>query len=206
MVVDFLGVLRPDEVHICFSKPFDIDGYSDLDGLDVLVARNPAHLPSDIQKVKAVFKPELRHLKDVIIFSLKGGVPLANKLSGGDYDGDRAWICWDPDIVDYFQNSATRLGDLLPPSDVLGQFFDRNTTTVGDLIQMYVGGNCVDQLIEEAFSFGLKRSLIGICTNFKEKFCHQRNYIDDEPSILLGWLLGELADEAKKGIIFTDAH
>jgi hypothetical protein len=54
MVVDFLRVLEPDEVHICFSTPSGRDGRYDLDGLDVLVARNPAHLPSDIQKVKAV--------------------------------------------------------------------------------------------------------------------------------------------------------
>ena len=93
IVVDFLGVLEPDEVHICFSRSFGIDGYSDLDGLDVLVARNPAHLPSNIQRVKGMFKPELRHLKGVIVFSLKGDVPLAYKLSGGDYGGDRAWVC-----------------------------------------------------------------------------------------------------------------
>jgi hypothetical protein len=61
-----------------------------LHGIDVLVARSPAHYVSDIQKVKAVFKPELGSLKDVIIFPITGDVALAEKLSGGDYDGDMA--------------------------------------------------------------------------------------------------------------------
>ena len=206
MVVDFLGVLEPGEVHICFSKPFGMDGCSDLDGLDVLVARNPSHLPGDIQKVRAVFKPELRHLKDVIVFSLKGDVPLAHQLSGGDYDGDIAWVCWDPDIVGNFQNTAILPEDILPPKHVRSELFDWNTTTVGELMPRHADRICVDKLVEEAFSFGLKRSLLGICTNFKEDFCRRRNCISDKPSILLSWLLGELADEAKKGIIFTDTH
>jgi len=206
MTVDFLSVLEPDEVHICFSTPFGSDGHYDLDGLDVLVARNPAHLPSDIQKVKAVFKPELRRFKDVIMFPLKGDVPLAQKLSGGDYDGDRAWICWDPDIVSSFRNTTVKPEDMLPPKDALSSFFDWNTKTAGDLISTNAEGICLDNLIEEGLSFGLKRGLLGICTKFKDDFCHRRNCIEDKPAILLSWLLGELADEAKKGAIFTEAH
>ncbi|GKU09881.1 unnamed protein product [Fusarium langsethiae] len=52
MTIDFQGVLAPDEVQLCFSPAFD-DGkqsLDDLSGFDVLVARSPAHLPSDIQK------------------------------------------------------------------------------------------------------------------------------------------------------------
>ncbi|KAF9769176.1 hypothetical protein IL306_013421, partial [Fusarium sp. DS 682] len=111
IVVDFQQVLGPDEIQLCFSSPFD-NGFEqrhDLGGFDVVVARCPAHLPSDIQKVKEVFKPELRHLKDVIVFPCTGREPLADKLSGGDYDGDRAWICWDSDIVDNFQNAKVPL-------------------------------------------------------------------------------------------------
>jgi len=193
MTVDFLSVLEPDEVHICFSTPFGSDGHYDLDGLDVLVARNPAHLPSDIQKVKAVFKPELRRFKDVIMFPLKGDVPLAQKLSGGDYDGDRAWICWDPDIVSSFRNTTVKPEDMLPPKDALSSFFDWNTKTAGDLISTNAEGICLDNLIEEGLSFGLKRGLLGICTKFKDDFCHRRNCIGDKPAILLSWLLGELA-------------
>lgn len=206
MVVDFPDVLQPDEVHVCFSTPFGNEGIYDLDGLDVLLARNPAHLPGDIQKVKAVFKPELRHLKDVIVFPLKGDVPLAQKLSGGDYDGDRAWICWDPDIVSCFQNTTVKPEDVLPPEEIRSSIFDWNETSVEALISSSAEGNGLDNLIEEGLSFGLKRSLLGICTSYKVKFCDERNCISDRSSILLSWLLAELADEAKKGVIFKESH
>jgi len=93
MVPDFSGVLEADEVHIHFSGFSDkVSGFDGtmLDGVDVLVARSPAHFASDIQRVKAIFKIELKDMKDVIVFSTKGNPSLAQKLSGGDYDGDIA--------------------------------------------------------------------------------------------------------------------
>jgi hypothetical protein len=94
MVPDFSGVLEANEVFIDFSSFADVSGFASngtlLNGVDVLVARSPAHFGSDIQKVRAVFKVELIGLKDVIVFSTKGNPSLAAKLSGGDYDGDIA--------------------------------------------------------------------------------------------------------------------
>lgn len=55
---------------------------------DVIVTRNPCGLKSDVQKVKCVDCTALRMYTDIIIFSVKGEVSLASKLSGGDYDGD----------------------------------------------------------------------------------------------------------------------
>ena len=98
MVVDFLHVLEEGEVHIAFSDRFradtgDWEGTM-VHGVDVLVARSPAHFTSDIQRVNAVFKPELAQLQNVIVFSAKGKMPLAEKLSGGDYDGDQCFcVC-----------------------------------------------------------------------------------------------------------------
>lgn len=50
MAVDFQGVLQPGEVHLTFSSKFKVDNNPEtlLDGFDVLVARAPAHFPSDI--------------------------------------------------------------------------------------------------------------------------------------------------------------
>lgn len=93
MVVDFWGVLEEDEVQIGFSTAFEADetwSKTMIRGTDVLVARSPAHFISDIQRVRAVFKPELADLTDVVVFPRKGNVLLADKLSGGDYDGDLA--------------------------------------------------------------------------------------------------------------------
>ena len=55
---------------------------------DPIDFQNPALLPSDVQKVRAVDAPRLSHLTDVIVFSGKGLRSKLSLLSGGDYDGD----------------------------------------------------------------------------------------------------------------------
>lgn len=158
MLVDFWGVLEPGEVHLCFSSNFDdgTDELSDLDGIDVLVGRSPAHLPSDIQKVKAIFKPALRHLRDVIIFPAKGNFPLAAMLSGGDYDGDKAWVCWDRDIVDNFRNHP------LPQQPDFSPYLKKDKTTLGDLRSKHGSDEYINAMIEKAFCFNLRPKLLGM--------------------------------------------
>lgn len=59
MIADPLAILEEDEIHFGFSSVFhDPDSGFDqsiLHNIDVLVARIPAHLPSDIQKVTVFF-------------------------------------------------------------------------------------------------------------------------------------------------------
>lgn len=198
MLVDFWGVLEPDEVHLCFSSKFNdgTDELSDLDGIDILVGRCPAHLPSDIQKVKAVFKPELRHLRDVIIFSSKGDIPLAAKLSGGDYDGDKAWVCWDPDIVGNFENAD------VPPKPDFSSYLGKDRDKLSDLKAQYGRGRYIDAMIEKAFAFSLKPKYLGYCTSSKEQLAYHLNSVSDERVIKLSWLLSDLADQPKQGILF----
>lgn len=202
IVVDFWGILEEHEVHVAFSSKFqDPQGqFSDvlLHDTDVLVARSPAHLPSDIQKVKAVFKTELRALKDVIVFSAKGDTPLADKLSGGDYDGDKAWVCWDPDIVGNFVNA-----EVPEPAD-LSSFLSKDKTTFGDLVRRQNGSmsDAISDMIERGFKFNMGQSLLGQCTNYKEKLCYRTLTVRDHASVVLSTLLGHLVDQPKQGIVF----
>lgn len=173
MVVDFTGTLEEGEVHLAFSSKFQVDEESDtlLDGIEVLVARAPAHFVSDIQKVKAVFKPSLKRLKDVIVFSSKGDSPLADMLSGGDYDGDQAWVCWDPEIVQNFTNSPVP-----PQPDLLSsgylQKFNRTFQSVMDT-SADIDSACAT-FLDSAISFSMKPSLLGICTSSKRSFATTR--------------------------------
>lgn len=52
---------------------------------DVLVTRSPCVLPSDIRKVTAVDKLELRTYQDVVVFPRNGHRSLCGLLGGGDY-------------------------------------------------------------------------------------------------------------------------
>ncbi|KAI0964914.1 hypothetical protein F4678DRAFT_364158 [Xylaria arbuscula] len=204
MVIDFLGILEEDEVHLGFSSKFtdEQSGFSEtfLHGMDLLVARTPAHYPSDIQRVKAVFKPELGILKDVIIFSSKGNIPLADKLSGGDYDGDIAWVCWEPSIVNNFTNAPLPTVPDLFGSNVLHKKKD----TYESLTQVHRPEDVTTEFIREAFRFNLEPSLLGTCTNYKEKLCYSRNSVRDEYAIFMSTLISNLVDRAKQGIVFSE--
>ncbi|KAK2027061.1 RNA-directed RNA polymerase [Colletotrichum zoysiae] len=198
MVVDFWNVLEEGEVHVCFSSKFQTDTFSDsmLHGCDVLVARSPAHFVSDIQRVKAVFKPELHTIKDVIVFSAKGNVPLADKLSGGDYDGDKAWVCWEPAVVSNFRNAE------VPPIPDLSSYLMKDKTTFADLAH----GNSlspVSDMINRGIAFSMRPSFLGIATKYKEKLCYCINNVNNDYALWLSALLGNLVDQAKQGFEFS---
>ncbi|EEP78935.1 predicted protein [Uncinocarpus reesii 1704] len=188
-IADPYEVLAEDEVHFGFSKPWESYGYTDLDGVDVLLGRNPAHLPNDIQKRRAVFKKELRHFKDVIVFPTVGKVPLAGMLSGGDYDGDQVWVCWDPELVNTFINTPFEPEKVPEPhefglvscSEKLKEPFDFN------------------EFLTKVFVFNAAPSLLGHCTNEHEKLCYYENGIASPGAIQLSHLLGHLADVRKTG-------
>jgi hypothetical protein len=95
-IADPFGVLAPGEIHLAFSHGFEVgdtgDRYPYLHERDVLITRHPVLRPSDMQKVKTVYKMELSHIVDVVVFPSRGCRPLASMLQGGDYDGDMFWV------------------------------------------------------------------------------------------------------------------
>ncbi|KAK5989817.1 RNA-dependent RNA polymerase 1-like protein [Cladobotryum mycophilum] len=212
MAADFSNTLEEDEVHLSFSTKFQVEGFSDtlLENMDVLVARAPAHFPSDIQKVRIVSRPELRKLKDVIIFSTKGKVPLADKLSGGDYDGDMAWVCWDREIVKNFRSAPVPKTPNLFTAGYLGKLetkFDDLMGQAGRDAHHGIADTQIDRACREfmysALSFNLQPSFLGKCTKYKERLCYRNNSVTNDAAIVLSTLLSNLVDQAKQGILFT---
>lgn len=200
MIADPLAILDEDEIHLGFSSVFHDpkSGFdqSMLHNIDVLVARFPAHLPSDVQKVRAVFKPELMMYRDVIVFPSKGSVSLASKLSGGDYDGDQAWVCWDPDIVQPFRNA-----DVPPAPELESYGIEKDSSTVADLL---AHPNYTNMFLRHAFNFNLQASMLGICTLYHEAYCYRENAVDSPQAISIAGLLGNLVDSAKGGFQFDE--
>ncbi|PVG01828.1 hypothetical protein CPB86DRAFT_58985 [Serendipita vermifera] len=124
---DFSGVLP--EGYISFTPPEQVcnAGFpSDFTSGHVLVARHPALLLTDIQKVQLANIPSLRNRTGVIFFSTQGERPLADLLGGGDYDGDTAIIIWNKEIVDQFSN-ADLLYSKVP--DSVSTSFEKDETT-----------------------------------------------------------------------------
>ncbi|KAJ2969240.1 hypothetical protein NQ176_g8770 [Zarea fungicola] len=102
-VMDETGFLKEGEVYIHYDarqpgRQDGIDG-SLKDGC-VIVTRSPALHPGDIQAAKMVTPPAkhpLRALRNCIVFSQRGDRDLPSQLSGGDLDGDKYNIFWDPE-------------------------------------------------------------------------------------------------------------
>ena len=78
----------------------------------VLVSRSPCLTPGDVQKAHAVagreggdrFAQTYTKLKDLIVFSSKGKRPLADKLGGGDLDGDEFYILTERRLVENMES------------------------------------------------------------------------------------------------------
>ncbi|KAH7360168.1 RNA dependent RNA polymerase-domain-containing protein [Rhexocercosporidium sp. MPI-PUGE-AT-0058] len=204
MVPDFWGVLEPDEVYIDFSTfRNNVSGFSGatLSGDEILVARSPAHFVSDIQKVKAVIKAELVGLEDVIVFSTKGKPSLAAKLSGGDFDGDIAWVCWEPSIVSNFETAEVPKACNLVEEGLLRQ----DKTTYGQLVGTINDNEAkVSLFLRKSFEFNMRQNLLGICTTYKEHVCYTQGSIDTPASRYLSQLLSNLVDQQKQGYIFEE--
>ena len=67
-----------------------------------VVTRAPSLFPGDVQVVRAVDVPSgsmLRNLCNVVVFSKNGARDLASQLSGGDLDGDKFSIIFDPRLI-----------------------------------------------------------------------------------------------------------
>ena len=200
MIADPLAMLEENEVHLGFSTLFrdPKSGWAEtmIHNEDVLVARLPALLPSDIQKVRAVFKPELRMYRDVIIFSSKGPSSLAEKLSGGDFDGDKAWICWEPTIVVPFNNAPV---PMFPSLKTYG--IEKDTTKIGDILH---DPEYTSKFLKHAFNFNLQTTMLGSCTAYHESFCYMHKCVNHPSAIAIAALLGHLVDRAKGGFIFDE--
>ncbi|KAL8976626.1 MAG: hypothetical protein Q9205_007403 [Flavoplaca limonia] len=97
-VCDPLNLLKAGECAVRVTS--DSDGIpKTVVGTEVLVTRNPCLHPGDLQKFKAVQHDRLSHLIDCIVFSTKGKRPSADLMSGGDLDGDKFFVTWDPDLI-----------------------------------------------------------------------------------------------------------
>ncbi|WWC63397.1 uncharacterized protein I303_105997 [Kwoniella dejecticola CBS 10117] len=94
-IADETGLLKEGELFCQFQENEEGSKAKLVRG-DVLICRAPA---CDVRRVKAVDIPELRHLKNVIVFNVQGERDLPSMLGGGDLDGDDYTLIWDQRFV-----------------------------------------------------------------------------------------------------------
>ncbi|RLN56712.1 hypothetical protein BBJ28_00013763 [Nothophytophthora sp. Chile5] len=103
-VADFTGTLEYGEVFVQYTETeedSDQIHYVALDDVDVAVHRSPCHHPGDIRvlRCRADVPPQLRQLKDCIVFPSRGPRPHPDECTGGDLDGDVFVVIWDKRLI-----------------------------------------------------------------------------------------------------------
>ena len=123
MLPDHVQLLKEGEAFVVL--PSDSRGSLDK-ATEVLAFRNPSYFDGDLRKLALVSYDDLllradvedrkagngegkwvakckgffKNLTAAIVLSTLGSESEADRMSGGDFDGDKAWICFDPDLVE----------------------------------------------------------------------------------------------------------
>lgn len=99
IIADPTLTLEPNECYIHLSS-------AGMLMQKVVVFRNPCYHPGELLVLDAVHKnwdqrtmERLFAMKDVVVLSAKGPRPTADKMQGGDYDGDEVMVIYDKEIV-----------------------------------------------------------------------------------------------------------
>ena len=193
-VPDFTRTLQPGEVFLAFSQGSPDNRRPCLQDVDVLVGRYPMHRRSDVQRVRAVYCPELAFTRDVIVFSTKGEQPLAHIMSNGDYDGDRFWVCWDESLVSGFHNAPP---PTVRPAECLGISCDTPRFSA-----LTIEGG-VAEFLKTNFAFQMEDGVLGLCAYLQENFAYSTQSIRSKNFELLSDLRDHLVDAPKQGYRFS---
>ncbi|KAI8335587.1 hypothetical protein BC941DRAFT_355571 [Chlamydoabsidia padenii] len=196
-IPDPTGTLKPNEVFLQLSSR-RIDEKTGIHaGLivgDILVSRNPCGLKSDIQKVQAVDCSPLRVYSDVIVCPIQGFRSLASKLSGGDYDGDLIFCCWDRRVVEPFNSSPV-------PETVarIGTVFEKDSTKVCDELRHIKDEHAQASRLQQLFlTVPTYDGTLGVYENWRTVVSELTSY-DAEDVIYLAQMCALLVDAPKQG-------
>ena len=121
-IIDEYNVLKEGEVFVQYTVLADDEESDDEDDANddgrrkqkthilnnrhVVITKNPCHHPGDVRRFIAMNYPELRHLKDVLVFSQQGDRPASHDISGSDLDGDEYIVIWHKDLVPLHTDNA----------------------------------------------------------------------------------------------------
>jgi RNA-dependent RNA polymerase len=164
-IVDEYNLLKPDQVYIQYTILIDRDSDDDsnngnkktkiLNNCKVVITKNPCHHPGDIRTFTAVDHPELKHLKDVVVFSQQGDRPAPHDISGSDLDGDEYLVLWHKDLVPYHTENAPPYDyDSQTPAKTYHRSVERDD--INDIILNIAEQDCLGRLSNLHLAFADK--------------------------------------------------
>ncbi|KAJ7767735.1 RdRP-domain-containing protein, partial [Mycena metata] len=154
-VVDYRGVLQEGEVYINLPTK----GGPQVG--PVAVMRNPAYHPDGkyfrferIRVLKAVNKPELKQLINCIVFAASGAYSETDRMGGGDLDGDRYFVIFNPLLIPEPRRTPPRVDTPGTPRiktvTIAGftqtafspAMMNRNTNIRSDAVETFIAMRC----------------------------------------------------------------
>ncbi|CAF1212000.1 unnamed protein product [Adineta ricciae] len=112
----------------------------------IIVTKNPCPYAGDMLELWAVDLPELYHLNDVIVFSVRGERPDFNKIAGSDLDGDGYFVYWGEELrlnhqvspLDYTPDEKQYQSSPICPNDVIRYCLSTlNATNSGEIYNLH---------------------------------------------------------------------
>ncbi|KAF2021896.1 RdRP-domain-containing protein, partial [Aaosphaeria arxii CBS 175.79] len=168
------------EIFLQISDPTRPHQYKIVQG-ECILARNPSLHPGDVRIVRAVDKPALHHLRDVVVLPQTGDRDIAGMCSGGDLDGDDYIVMWDPKFLPTTINEEPM--DFTPERPL-----DKDTpVTTRDLTDFFV-------------TYMKNDSLARIATSHLAQADYNAEGVRDEKCIQLAKLHSQAVDYPKSGI------
>ncbi|CAG8441576.1 13524_t:CDS:2 [Ambispora gerdemannii] len=199
-IADPTGSLNPGEIFIQLDPRAGLDtrtglSFGVIEG-DVIVARTPCLLPSDICKVRAVKNTKLLKYFNIVIFPIKtqetNEGSLVSRLSGGDYDGDVIFCCWEPRIAKPFRNSP-----VLKTQSAVKDAILTDKTKIKDIL--YTEKPRQISLQEKILDIHIKDITKKLnLYNYFHDLCVDRYGIQDRKSIYFAQMCGYLVDALKQ--------
>ena len=202
-IPDPMGVLEDGEVYITYQDP-DSKEHVTPTGR-ILVYKNPCLYPGDLLVPKAVDKVELRHLRNVIVFPIRGTTSIPACSGGGDLDGDEFGIIWDKNLIPpesaHFQplNYDTVLDDYK-------KYLNSENPQVREPVEntpMHHRHN-IQTILAESYCKIISNDLLGIISHYHVAISDLKSEgARDELAIQLAKLASLAVDSPKTGITPT---
>ncbi|KZT02230.1 uncharacterized protein LAESUDRAFT_662372 [Laetiporus sulphureus 93-53] len=201
IIPDPIGVLEEGQIQFRASQnlkdPLEDASPTVITG-DVLIYRNPARVPSDIQKVTAVNHPALAAYINVIVLPVKGHRSLANLLAGGVSSADVCVCIYDANLVKNFHTPA--IND--PPAD----FMEKNFESEGSIEQVHdlherlqaVAASISQRELQEVLISGLSDAPVGLYSIFHENAAYAYGY-DSPQTLRAAYMFNVVLDSRKTG-------
>ncbi|KAI0684509.1 RNA dependent RNA polymerase-domain-containing protein [Cytidiella melzeri] len=205
IIPDPTSLLKPGQVHFT-SSDYLKDPLVEADARtilgEVLLFRNPTRVASDVQKVTAVYLPELAQYKDVLVVPVQGDESLPSMLAGGDVDGDTAVCIWDPEIVNAFKQPDM----VREPHHLMSNFEPLSAVpTVATVLHRMdrADSKAQDTILREHLLTGLTENRTGIYSKFHGNAIYQFGY-NHPATIRNAFMFTTILDSRKSGLVLKE--